>query len=55
MIKESFFVCSLEFEFLNQADYFAKAIAFVRWPIFKLVSFLEYLAFSEAVSCTEQL
>ena len=33
----------------------AKAIAFARWPIFRIVSFLEYLAFWGAVFCTEQL
>ena len=32
---------------------FAWAIA--RWPIFKIVSFLEYLVFFAAVFCTEQL
>jgi len=25
----------------SSVDYFAKAIAFARWPIFKIVSFLE--------------
>ena len=38
---------------LDPTDHFAKAIAFawaialVRWPIFKIVSFLEYLMFFE--------
>ena len=30
-------------------------IAFVCWPIFKMVSFLEYLVVFGAVFCTEQL
>ena len=55
MIKESFFACFFEFEFLTQSDYFAKAIAFAWWPIFKIVSFLEYLVFSQAVFCRKQL
>ena len=45
MIKKSFFACFFEFEFLTQTDYFAKATAFAWWPIFKIVSFLEYLVF----------
>ena len=46
---------------MTQTDYFARAIlfawaiAFARWPIFKIVSFHEYLAFFRAVFCTEQL
>ena len=47
--------CFLEFEFLTQSEDFAKAIAFARWPIFKMVSFLEYLIFFQVVFCTEQL
>ena len=34
---------------------FAWAIAFARWPIFQMVSFLECLVFFGAVFCTEQL
>ena len=34
---------------------FAWAIAFASWPIFKIVSFREYLVFFEAVFCTEEL
>ena len=49
VIKESFFACFCESQFLTQTDHFAKAVAFARWPIFKIVSFLEYLVFSEAV------
>ena len=58
---ESFFACFWHFKFLTQTDHFAKtialtwAIAFARWPIFKIVSFLEYLAFFRSVSCTKQL
>ena len=29
--------------------------SFALWPIFKMVSFLEYLVFFGAVFCTEQL
>ena len=39
----------------DQTDHFAKAIAFARWPIFKIFSFLEYLVFSQVAFCTEQL
>ena len=45
----------LEFKFLSQSEDFAWAIAFALWPVFKKVSFLEYLVFSGAVFCTEQL
>ena len=40
---------------LTQSDDFAKAIGFAWWPIFKMVSFLEYLVFFGAVFCTELL
>ena len=36
----------LEFKFLIQSEDFAKAIALASWPIFRMVSFLEYLVFS---------
>ena len=51
----------LAFLIFDPADHFAKAIdftwgiAFAKWPIFKLVSFLECLVFFRAVFCTEQL
>ena len=45
--------CFLEFQFLTQSEDFAKDIAFGRWPIFKMVSFLEYLVFFRAVFCTD--
>ena len=51
VLVEWFFACFLHFKFLTQTDHFAKAIAFAcvigfaRWPIFKIVSFLEYLVF----------
>ena len=38
-----------------QSKDFAWARAFARWPIFKMVSFLEYLVFFGGVFCTEQL
>ena len=38
-----------EFQFLTQGEDFAKARAFAWWAIFKMVSFLEYLMFFEAV------
>ena len=34
---------------------FAWAIAFARWPIFKIVSVLKYFVFFRAVFCKEQL
>ena len=50
---EWFFACFWHFLFLTQTEHFAKAIA--RWPILKVVSFLECLVFFRAVFCTEQL
>ena len=47
--------CFLEFYFLTQSDDFAKAIGLAWWPIFKMVSFLKYLVFLQAVFCREQL
>ena len=53
--------CLREFKILAQIECFAKAIAhaknidFARWPIFNIVSFLEYLVFFRAVFCTELL
>ena len=61
VLVELFLICFWHFQFLNQTDHFAKAIvfawaiAFLRWPIFKIVSFLEYLVVFRAVFCTEQL
>ena len=40
---------------MTQTDHPARAIAFARWPIFKIVSFLEYLMFFDAVFCPEPL
>ena len=40
---------------MTQDKGFAKAIAFAWWVIFKMVSFLEYLVFFDAVFRTEQL
>ena len=40
---------------MTQSEDFAKAIAFAWWAIFKMVSFLEYILFFEAVFCREQL
>ena len=40
---------------MTQSHDFAWAIAFALWPIFKMVSFLEYLVFFRAVFCTKQL
>ena len=46
---------------MNQVDHLAKAIGFAwaitfaRLPIFKIVSFLEYLVFFRTVFCTEQI
>ena len=55
VLPEPFFGRFWLFEFLSQTDHFAKSTAFARWPIFKMVSFLEYLVFFEALFCTEQL
>ena len=41
--------CFLQFRFLTQSKDFAKATAFTRWPILKMVSFLEYLVFFERI------
>ena len=46
VLVESFFARFWPFEFLSQTDHVAKSIGFPRWPIFKMVSFLEYLCFS---------
>ena len=40
---------------MTQTDHFAWAIAFAKWPIFKIVSFLEYLVFFRAIFCKETL
>ena len=45
VLVESFFAGFWDFQFLMQTYHFAKAIAFARWPIFKMVSFLKYLVF----------
>ena len=58
MLIESFFVCFVQFYFLTQTDHVAKAIAH-GWrpflPIFKMISFFEYLIFFKAVFCIKQL
>ena len=45
VLVEWFFASFWHLKFLTPTDHFAKAIAFARWPIFKLVSFLEYVVF----------
>ena len=45
VLVEWVFACFWPFQFLTQTDHFAKSIAFARWPIFKLFSFVEYLVF----------
>ena len=60
-LVESFLACFWHFYFLNETDHLAKpiahakAIAFARWPIFKMVLILEYLVFFGAVFCAEEL
>ena len=58
MLIESFLVCFVQFYFLTQIDDFAMAIAH-GWrlflPIFKMVSFFEYLIFFKAVFWIELL
>ena len=46
---ESILTCFFELSFLTQSEDFAYAIVFARWPIFKLVLFLEYLVFFQEV------
>ena len=53
VLVESISACFLEFSFLTQNEHFAKPIALPKWPIFKMVLFLEYLVFFGAVFCTE--
>ena len=40
---------------MTQSENFAKAIAFAWLAIFKMVSFLKYILFFEAVFCREQV
>ena len=40
---------------MTQSEDFVKAIAFAWWVILKMVSFLEFLMFLEAVFCNQQL
>ena len=54
-LKNRFSHVFLKFNFWPKTDDFAKAIAFARWPIFKIVSCLEYLVFYQVAFCTEQL
>ena len=50
-----------QFKILAQIEYFAKTIAhakaidFASWPIFYIVSFLEYSVFFRAVFCAQLL
>ena len=44
-----------DFQLLTQSEDLLWAIDFARWPIFKMLSFLEYLGGFGAVFCTEQL
>ena len=61
LLVQLFSACFWPFQFLTQTEYFSKAIgfawaiAFARWSIFKIVSFLEYLVFFPALFYTEQL
>ena len=54
-VVESISACFLEFYFLAQRRNFAWAITFGKWPIFKMVLFLEYLVFFRGSFCTELL
>ena len=53
-------ICRMDFDMFfgilifDQNEGFAKAIAFVWWPLFKMLSFLEYLVFFHAVFYTKQ-
>ena len=55
MLVESISACFLKVSFLTQTDHFGKGIAFAKWLIFKMVSFLEYLVFFRAVFCEQLL
>ena len=61
MNTESILAYIRKFKIVAQIEYFAKAIGhakaldFTRWPIFNMVSFLEYLVFFRAVFCKELL
>ena len=61
MNTESILTYFRQFKILAKIEYFAKAIAhakaidFARWPIFNMVSFLEYLVFFRAVSSKKLL
>ena len=55
MLLKSISACFFEFYFLTQSDHFGKAIAFAKWLIFKMVSFLKYLVFFRAVFCAQLL
>ena len=60
VLVECFFARFLLFYFLTKTEHFSKAIAFAwaiafsRWLIFKIVSFLEYLVLFRPIFCTEQ-
>ena len=49
VLVESISAFFFQFQFLTQTDHFGKAIAFAKWLIFKMVSFLEYLVFFRAL------
>ena len=61
VLVEWFFAFFWNFQVLIETDHFAKGIAlswaivFARLPIFKMVSFREYLVSFGAVFCTETL
>ena len=55
VLVESISACFLEFSFLTQNEHFAKPIALPKWPIFKILLFLQYLVFFGAVFWTELL
>ena len=44
-----------KFEVLTESEDFAWAIASARWPLFKMVPFIEYLVFFGVPFCTETL
>ena len=61
MNRESILKFFRQFKILAEIEYFAKAIAhakaidFARWPIFHMISCLEYLVSFQAVFFTELL
>ena len=55
VLVEWFFAFFWNFQVLIETDHFAKGIASARWPVLKMVPFVEYLEFFRPVFSTEEL